>query len=567
MENTSKITESLLSLLNKEAEIISKRYNFLSLKEEDIQKIILETTKEIITTNQNIEEIRQLFRIIFEDKLQKIARNLLDKEESYEIITAKTSLTMDEISNFMEQYNALLLPSVAKKLISTSDKLKEEIKNYIDKKTNSQTSNPISNITNETYMILIDSYAELENISLNFEIEADENAELLQNYDGLKIMLKTSLKEKLLTKDEEYDLFLKAQNGDQKAREKLIMANLQLVVSIAKSFKTLPLEDAIQEGIIGLITAIDKFDISKKYRLSTYATTWIKVKIKRAIINNQLIKISPSTYYDIKAIQRIQNEYQLYNGTTPTITELLNISNVPLKTIKSAIINNNYISLNSKMSDDGDRELQDFIPDPDIDIIKEYESKELVEFVINELNKNNLNSETIEMLKLKIGYNNDRSYTYQEIAKMYNTTEQNVHRKIKAILKKIQEILSDDYNGYLISTSNRNLLVFKKKIKEYYPLLINKLPEEELNIIDKFYRNRISDLKKSEIEYLLRIIIPKVNLILNEIVPSNKDNKTTPTVFEILSIYDCNEEIVLNGISYLPEEYKEILQRRNGIFQ
>lgn len=143
---------------------------------------------------------------------------------------------------------------------------------------------------------------------------------------------------KTLTKEEESELFKRMQKGDKKAREIIINSNLRLVIFNAKKFggKGVSMEDLIQEGNVGLCTAVDKFDYTKNYKFSTYATWWILQKIRRIIVSkNNVITLPPHIIYKAKMIKRLQDDFYSKNQRMPTKQELVSLSGLSLRTVET----------------------------------------------------------------------------------------------------------------------------------------------------------------------------------------------------------------------------------------
>ncbi len=546
--DTSKTKKEIIEELIQEGKIISERYNFFSLDKIQITNII-NNIIHLVLNESGTEDIKTLFQTKLETSINNIIKHILKSKSPAKYL--QESLTIQDIINIYKAYNIELSTEVATELLK-SNNIQERLKEHI-----SQT--PIENITDEQIITFINAYSTiLETEQNNLSESTDES----NNYDGLKILLKTSTKDELLSKEEETGLLKKMKNGDIKAREKLILANTKLVVSIAKKYKTIPLEDAIQEGIGGLIIAIDRFDITKGVRLSTYATPWITAKIQRAIINNQLIKTSVSAYQDILNIRKIQNEHLMITGQTLTAVELSKLTNIPIQTINNALETDDYISLNTKVKEDEDTELLSFIPDKNINFIEELENEDYITYILRELKKNNINETTIKMLAMRIGINGKEPKTYYEIAKIFNTTEQNVRARIQRLAPKIKEICDDKYQGILKINITKNILIFKSKINKILPYVTDKLSSQEIELLEKLNKNRIEDMKKNEVDYIISTLIPRIKELLTQ--TTAKEAIPNKTIFEIIGKYGCSEEIIMEAYYYLPPKMQEIIKKRNG---
>ena len=215
----------------------------------------------------------------------------------------------------------------------------------------------------------------------------------------------SKLPKELLTKGQEEELFEKIKNGDIEAKNEVITKNLRLVISEAKKYVGSGMDflDLIQEGNIGLITAIEKFDIAKGCRFSTYATWWIKQAITRSILEKRrTVKIPAHQENRIKLLKDYNNEYYRDNGKYPTKEEIATYlhwdKNVVENTISMA--KTKMVLLSTPISDDSDDELVDFIEDKDeIDADKIIFSKQILEAIEN----SNLTEREKEILYLRFG--------------------------------------------------------------------------------------------------------------------------------------------------------------------
>lgn len=170
----------------------------------------------------------------------------------------------------------------------------------------------------------------------------------------------------LLSRSDELNLASKASGGDIESRDKLIKANLRLVVSIAKRYSTPDLEllDLIQEGNIGLIKAIDKFDYTKGFKFSTYATWWIRQAITRFIVEKgRSVRVPAYMVSQYRLISKFQKEYSSKYGKQPSISEISEYTQISISKVENIILNNMNISSLNKIVGDEDDEVEDFIED------------------------------------------------------------------------------------------------------------------------------------------------------------------------------------------------------------
>ena len=277
----------------------------------------------------------------------------------------------------------------------------------------------------------------------------------------------SKLPKELLTKGQEEELFKKIKNGDIEAKNEVITKNLRLVISEAKKYVGSGMDflDLIQEGNIGLIKAIAKFDIAKGYRFSTYATWWIKQAITRSILEKRrTVKIPAHQENRIKLLKDYNNEYYRDNGKYPTKEEIATYlhwdKNVVENTISMA--KTKMVLLSTPISDDSDDELVDFIEDKDeIDADKIIFSKQILEAIEN----SNLTEREKEILYLRFGIYDGEYRTLEAIGKIFNVTRERIRQiEYKACrkLRRNNEI-KELYDGEVHNSTN---IKTKPKVKK-----------------------------------------------------------------------------------------------------
>jgi len=282
---------------------------------------------------------------------------------------------------------------------------------------------------------------EVEELFSDTELKMYDNISL---GDPIKIYLKEISKVELLSPSRERMLARRAQKGDQKARDELIKANLRLVISIAKRYtgRGLTFLDLIQEGNIGLIKAVDKFDWRKGFKFSTYATWWIRQAITRAIADQaRTIRIPVHLVETINRMNKVIREYLQENGDYPSTKELAKILDKPEDKINEILMNTkDVLSLNSPISsgsgDDEESETGDFISTEDTTPEEEAQKmimKERLEEVLD-----TLNSKEALVLKMRYGFIDGKQKTLEEVGQFFNVTRERIRQIETKALRKLR---------------------------------------------------------------------------------------------------------------------------------
>jgi RNA polymerase primary sigma factor len=288
--------------------------------------------------------------------------------------------------------------------------------------------------------------------ALDFSDESDGESNMGID-DPVKIHLKEIGKIPLLSANEEVELAERIEKGDEAARDRLIEANLRLVVSIAKHYagRGMPFLDLIQEGYIGLIKAVEKFDHTKGYKFSTYATWWIRQAITRAIADQaRTIRIPVHMVETISKVKKAQNTLLHKNGHEPTIDEIAEETNMTPDRVRDVIrIAQDPVSLEAPVGEEEDSFLGDFIPDEDalapIDAAMQSVFKDELDKALN-----TLPARERDVLKFRYGIGSDHSHTLEEVGKEFNVTRERIRQiEAKALRKLRQQSRSKNLKVFL----------------------------------------------------------------------------------------------------------------------
>ena len=289
---------------------------------------------------------------------------------------------------------------------------------------------------------------------LSKALEYNEDSESSMGIDDpVKIHLKEIGKIPLLSANEEVELAERIASGEQAARDRLIEANLRLVVSIAKHYvgRGMPFLDLIQEGYIGLIKAVEKFDHTKGYKFSTYATWWIRQSITRAIADQaRTIRIPVHMVETITKVKKAQNVLLHKNGHEPTIDEIAEeLSMTPARVREIIRIAQDPVSLEAPVGEEEDSYLGDFIPDEDAPAPIDTAMRSVFK---DELNKalDTLPERERDVLKFRYGIGFPRAHTLEEVGREFKVTRERIRQiEAKALRKLRQQSRSKNLRVFL----------------------------------------------------------------------------------------------------------------------
>ncbi len=301
--------------------------------------------------------------------------------------------------------------------------------------------------TNLNIEIIEDFSPELDlKLSLD-DIPADDDLEMSLSTDGIaiddpvKIYLKEIGRVPLLSADEEVELAQRMSTGDPYARKRLSEANLRLVVSIAKRYggRGMQFLDLIQEGNLGLIKAVEKFDHTKGFKFSTYATWWIRQAITRAIADQaRTIRIPVHMVETITKVKKISSQLLHENGHDPTPDEIAEKLDMPVDRVREIMrIAQDPVSLETPIGEEEDSHLGDFIPDDDAPAPAEAASHLLLKEQLNEV-LSTLTEREAKVLKLRFGLEDGRSRTLEEVGKEFEVTRERIRQIEAKALRKLR---------------------------------------------------------------------------------------------------------------------------------
>ena len=260
--------------------------------------------------------------------------------------------------------------------------------------------------------------------------------------DPVKMYLKEIGRVDLLTHEQEIELAKRILEGDEQAKKELAAANLRLVVSIAKRYvgRGMLFLDLIQEGNMGLIKAVEKFDYTKGFKFSTYATWWIRQAITRAIADQaRTIRIPVHMVETINKLTRIQRQLVQELGREPTAEEIAEKMDgmTPAKVREIQKISLEPVSLETPIGEEDDSHLGDFIEDEGAMSPDDYASNELLKDELNEVLLE-LTDREEKVLRLRFGLDDGRTRTLEEVGKEFNVTRERIRQIEAKALRKLK---------------------------------------------------------------------------------------------------------------------------------
>ena len=259
--------------------------------------------------------------------------------------------------------------------------------------------------------------------------------------DPVRMYLKEIGKVPLLTAEQEIELAKRMEEGDEEAKKQLCEANLRLVVSIAKRYvgRGMLFLDLIQEGNLGLIKAVDKFDWRKGYKFSTYATWWIRQAITRSIADQaRTIRIPVHMVETINKLVRISRQLLQENGREPTPEEIAKEMDIPEEKVREILkIAQEPVSLETPIGEEEDSHLGDFIPDDDVPAPAEAAAFSMLKEQLMEV-LDTLTEREQKVLKLRFGLEDGRARTLEEVGKQFDVTRERIRQIEAKALRKLR---------------------------------------------------------------------------------------------------------------------------------
>ena len=296
---------------------------------------------------------------------------------------------------------------------------------------------------------VVDDFADVTLEDLDLSLDAPETEDTDDSYqadsvaidDPVKVYLKEIGRVPLLSPEEETALAMRIIDGDEYAKKRLSEANLRLVVSIAKRYvgRGMQFLDLIQEGNLGLIKAVEKFDYTKGFKFSTYATWWIRQAITRAIADQaRTIRIPVHMVETINKVKKISSQLLHKNGHEPTAEEIAEELVMPVDKVREIMrVAQEPVSLETPIGEEEDSHLGDFIPDDDAPAPADAAAHTLLKEQLGKV-LGSLTEREAKVLRLRFGLEDGRPRTLEEVGKEFDVTRERIRQIEAKALRKLR---------------------------------------------------------------------------------------------------------------------------------
>lgn len=620
--NTKEIAESLTVEIDK----IYSSISYIGMNKKAFYELVQkEITKSKKDYSGNIDYIEYIKNKIQQELIKQIIKMLADTDTAVQIINNYANLYLsNDITNnsaiknlykldkLFETYNYIPSPDVLLKLLESNEIISSSVTIIFNKYKNVIISGNLEKVFDTTTIIqLVEAYLIMNNIEIKEEPENKEE-ETDNDYmtaDDVKMYLQEISRIPLLTPEEERYLAKRISQGDMAAREKFIESNLRLVVKMAKKYvdRGLALLDLIQEGNTGLIIAADRFDVKRNTRFSTYATSWIRQAITRAITDKgRNIRISSHLYYKMAKYRKIESilENELHRKpTTKEIAKRMGITETQAENIVTW--QNDTLSMNYTSNDDEDNKLEEIISSQDDGpetIAFTNDMQKEVRQILDECSSLTPNERTV-IIK-RFGLEDNISLTLEETGKIIGVSRERTRQIEEKALTKLRsfhktrrlaaytqypdkslEVLNDspkkdssksDKTSKSNSTnsSTRKLPTiydyFKYNTKEQVNSVISQLSIEEQHLVRLRFGNDLNNPSISELNdegkiRFYQIVVPKMKRMLIEedekILASNPVEEFQPPLSKLLVAEGYNQLIVKDQYNeeITEQDYNKVL--------
>lgn len=637
MNNIAKLDiNDIYNMFSSSFNKIYKKYSFINIDRNEFKSMVRETINE--TKNNYDGEIEYekylikalnrkilgLIRLDMKDqtKLFDIINNYINQEFSKDIDYNSAINSFDKLENFLDLCECSLTLDIIERLVKENSLINKLLITIYEVDREDIFNDSYEGTYNDLVVYFIQMFCKVHNIKIKENEIKYSDMGAFASRSSTDIYLREIQNYKLLTREEELDMIKRYKSGEIEVRDEFLSRNLKLVVSIAKKYlgRGVALIDLIQEGNMGLMKALDEFDLSRECRFSTYATNWIKSYITRYIAGkSRNISLPNHFFYELGIFRKVYTNLEKQLDRKPTISELAD------KTGKNKDVVLRYFdylndtkSLSDKVGDEDDTEFSYFIPSSDESLETVAIKKDLSSGLTELLNKCHLKPRELEVLILRYGLNGDDPLTLEEIGRKYNLTRERVRQMESSALmrirrspyaklfaeytsnpaksmeniKKMREAYIDNPRSFkkdIISEEERKPAPRAKNIytifsnsgytKEELDIAINELSEEEIELLKSRYGEDLTEMptiRNKRNEYTKKFIqelFPKLRRIIKNNREKNMDDeakkgrkgmKTSKNIYEIFSNQGYSKEELDEAIKCLSKSYIDTLKSRYG---
>lgn len=637
MNNIAKLDiNDIYNMFSSSFNKIYKKYSFINIDRNEFKSMVRETINE--TKNNYDGEIEYekylikalnrkilgLIRLDMKDqtKLFDIINNYINQEFSKDIDYNSAINSFDKLENFLDLCECSLTLDIIERLVKENSLINKLLITIYEVDREDIFNDSYEGTYNDLVVYFIQMFCKVHNIKIKENEIKYSDMGAFASRSSTDIYLREIQNYKLLTREEELDMIKRYKSGEIEVRDEFLSRNLKLVVSIAKKYlgRGVALIDLIQEGNMGLMKALDEFDLSRECRFSTYATNWIKSYITRYIAGkSRNISLPNHFFYELGIFRKVYTNLEKQLDRKPTISELAD------KTGKNKDVVLRYFdylndtkSLSDKVGDEDDTEFSYFIPSSDESLETIAIKKDLSSGLTELLNKCHLKPRELEVLMLRYGLNGDDPLTLEEIGRKYNLTRERVRQMESSALmrirrspyvklfaeytsnpaksmeniKKMREAYIDNPRSFkkdIISEEERKPVPRAKNIytifsnsgytKEELDIAINELSEEEIELLKSRYGEDLTEMptiRNKRNEYTKKFIqelFPKLRRIIKNNREKNMDDeakkgrkgmKTSKNIYEIFSNQGYSKEELDEAIKCLSKSYIDTLKSRYG---
>ena len=449
---------SVLEIYNNTISIVNETYDtysFLNMSKEEFDNLVINVIEEAKNTYDGKTDYSIYLKKQLNKALKEELTNILsDDSNVFNIINGYINKNLKRvhdytdamskfknICDFLNTNGAVMTPDVIVLLFKNNKIFTSIVKKIFDYNHDMIMAGDLDNNIEDSFLkLVIDVYCGYNNIEIKEADKTDDSGIL--SGDSVHQYMQEIAAIPLLSPEQEKELGLKLAEGNKYARQKLIESNLRLVVTVAKRYtgRGFDFLDLIQDGNIGLITAVDRFDVSLGYKFSTYAVWWIRQSIDRAIYNkSKNIRVPVHLNEQVTKFNQVYGALERNMGQAPSLEEVAKEMNISVdKVIDLYKASQDTVSLNTPVGVDGDTELGEFIPSEDQnvdDVVLNSMLREYLEDIINQIRATDREK---YVLRLRYGFIDGQEHTLDSVGKEFGVTRERIRQLEAKCLNKLR---------------------------------------------------------------------------------------------------------------------------------